>query len=248
MNKSSGKIGAVVVFFVFLFVFAKWGPAINFNTTSQSKGEPFIVTGEGKVYATPDIAKITVGIEETGSSLTIVQKSVNTKTQTLTSTIKGMGVEEKDIKTTSYNLYPQYDYTTSSFNRITGYQVSVTYQITIRDIDKINEIIASATTAGANMEGSISFELNDNTKKEKLQEAREEAVAEAKEKAEGLSKAAGITLGKVINISESQPNSYVRPVYTAGKDISLEAAPETPVIAAGQTEIDVTVSLSYEVR
>lgn len=248
MNKASGKIGAVIMFFVLLFVFAKWGPAINFNTTSQSKGEPLIVSGEGKVYVAPDIAKITVGIEETGNSLSVVQKSVNTKTQSLTNAIKSLGIDEKDIKTTSYDLYPQYDYETSSFNRITGYQVSVTYQIKIRDIDKINEVIASATSAGANMEGSIGFELNDDTKKEKLQEARKQAVAEAKEKAEGLAKAAGITLGKIVNISESQPEGLIRPMYAAGKDISLEVSPELPAIEAGQTEVSVVISLSYEVR
>jgi len=249
MSKAGGKIGAVIVFFVLLFVFAKWGPAINFNTTSQTKGEPLTVSGEGKVYVTPDIAKITVGVQENGSSLKTVQDSVNKKTKTLTDAIKKLGVEEKDIKTTSYNLYPQYDYQ-NSVSRITGYQVSTSYQITIRDFDKINDIIVASTAAGANMEGNISFDLNDDTKKEKLQEAREKAITEAKVKAEGLSKAAGITLGKIINISENQGSNEIRPLSAMGLGggVTLDKTVTAPSVQAGQTEIDVTVSLSYEVR
>jgi uncharacterized protein YggE len=241
------KIGAVVIFFILLFVFAKWGPAINFNTTSQTKGEAFIVSGEGKVYATPDIAKITLGIEETNTSIKTVQNSVSIKSKTLIDAIKKLGIEEEDIKTTSYNLYPQYDYQ-SSVSRITGYRVSTTYQITVRDFDKINDLIASATATGANMQGSISFELNEDTQKEKLKEAREKAVAEAKSKAEGLSKAAGMTLGKIINISESQGSNEIRPVYASGEGIALDKSAVTPSIQAGQTEINVVISLSYETR
>lgn len=248
MRKGSDRVSAVIIFFVLLFVFAKWGPAINFSTTSQNKGEPLMVTGEGKVYAAPDIAKITVGIEETGNSLSTVQKSVNTKTQALTTSIKSLGIEEKDIKTISYDLYPEYDYLTSSFNRIVGYRISVSYQITIRDIDKINEVITGSASAGANMTGSISFDLNDETKKEKLEEARKEAVAEAKEKAEGLAKASGITLGKIVNISEYPDYGIVNPMYASGKDISLEASPEVPTIEKGQTEVSVSINLSYEIR
>jgi len=247
MPKVGGKVTAVVVFFILLFVFTKWGPAINFNTTSQTKGEPFVVSGEGKVYVTPDIAKITVGIQESGDSLKTVQNSVNKKSKALTDAIQNMGVAKEDIKTTSYNLYPQYDYQ-SSAGRITGYQVSTSYEITIRDFDKVNDIVVGATAVGANMEGGISFELNDTTKKEKLQEARVMAVAEAKSKAQGLASAARITLGKVINISENQGSNEIRPLPAMGGAVSLDKVMIEPSIQAGQTEVNVTVSLSFEVR
>lgn len=248
LEKTKGRVASIVVFFVLLFVFTKWGPAINFSSTTQTKGEPFIVSGEGKVYAVPDIAKITIGIEDTRLSLADVQKSVNTKTQTLTKAIKDLGIEDKDIRTTSYNLYPQYDYSRNT-TQITDYRLSVTYEITIRDTDKINGVISTATSSGANMEGSISFDLSDSVKKEKLLEARKLAVTEAKEKAEGLAASAGLTLGKIINISENQNPNSPRPLYAtnaAGKGQDEVAA--LPSIQTGQTEIDITVNLSYEIR
>ncbi len=242
------RVGAVITFFVLLFAFAKWGPAINFATTTQSKGEPLVVSGEGKVSVTPDIAKVTIGIEENGNNLKQVQDNVNKKSKILTDTLKKLGVADSDIKTTSYNVYPQYDYA-SRVQSITGYQVAIDYQVTIKDFDKINSVIVAATNSGANTVGGINFEVNDSVQKQKLQEARELAVKEAKEKAEGLAKSAGITLGKIINVSETQNNVSPRPFalpVAGGGD--MQKAITQPDIQAGQTELDVIVSLSYEVR
>jgi hypothetical protein len=239
--------GSIFFFFVLLFVFAKWGPAINFSSTTQTKGEPFVVQGIGKVTVAPDIAKIDIGIQESGVNLKTVQDSVNKKSQDLTNQVKKLGIEAKDIKTISYNVYPQYDYTTPT-QRITGYQVSTEYEVTVRDFTKINELIASATSFGANTIGGINFDLSDNLKKEKLQEARDLAVTEAKGKASGLAKAAGITLGKIVNVSEETPSNirpYAIPVSGGGvTDKSVTQADVQP----GTTEINVTISLAYEVR
>jgi hypothetical protein len=242
------KIGAVVTFFILLFAFAKWGQAVNFNTTTQPKGEPFIVSGERKVSVTPDIAKVTIGIQENGSSLKTVQNSVNAKSKNLTDTIKKLGVAESDIKTVSYNVYPQYDYN-DSVQKITGYQVSTNYEVKVKDFDKVNDVLTAATSSGANTVGAISFEVNEETKSKKLQEAREKAVSVAKEKAQGLAKAAGIALGKVINVSESQSGNEIRPMY-ATKDMAVGSgtSPVPANIQPGETDITVTISLSYEVR
>lgn len=237
--------GSVVIFFILLFLFFKFGPKIPLSVISQQKGEPFIVTGEGKVSVTPDIAIVNLGIEENGVSLKQVQDSVNKKSKTLVDSLKKLGIGEKDIKTTSYNVYPQYDYTVPN-SRITGYQVSTSYEVTIKDFDKVNDVLVQATTAGANTTGGISFEVNEETKSKKLQEAREEAVAKAKEKAEGLARAAGISLGKIINVSESQGNE-IRPMY-ATKDIAVGGSPTPADIQPGETEISVIVSLYYEIK
>jgi uncharacterized protein YggE len=239
--------GKIIIFFVLLFVFAKWGPAINFNSTTQIKGEPFVVTGTGKVSVAPDIARIDLGIEETGTNLKTVQDSVNKKSQDLSGQIKKLGIEAKDIKTTSYYVYPQYDYTTPT-QKITGYRVSTSYEVTIRDFTKINEIIASATSYGANTIGSINFDLSDSLKKKTLQETRDLAVGEAKIKAEGLAKAAGISLGKIVNVTEDTPLN-TRPLYlpVSGGGVA-EKSVSDPSVEPGTTEIYITISLSYALR
>ncbi len=247
-EKNVNFAGSIIIFFILLFVFAKWGPAINFNSTTQTKGEPFVVQGVGKVTVAPDIAKVDVGIQEQGNNLKTVQDSVNKKSQDMVTMIKKLGIETKDIKTISYYVYPQYDYTTPT-QRITGYQVSTNYEITIRDFTKINELITSATSFGANTIGGVNFDLSDNLKKEKLQEARTLAVTEAKDKAEGLAKAAGITLGKIVNVSENIP-SEIRPfaMPVSGGGIGLDKSITQANVQPGTTDINITISLAYEVR
>jgi uncharacterized protein YggE len=246
INNSSG---GVLVFFILLFLFAKWGPSLPLSVSSQQKGEPFVVSGEGKVFVTPDMARLSFGIEESGSSLKEVQDSVNRKSKTLTDSLKKLGIEEKDIKTSSYSVYPQYDFEATP-QRIQGFQVSINYDVKIRDLDKVNDAITVTTASGANMVGGVSFEVNDETRKDKLLEARKIAVSEAKEKAEGLAQAAGINLGKVVNISENSmgepsPISYARDLAVNSAELEKPSEPE---IVVGETELRVYVSLSYEIR
>ena len=244
----AGGAGAVVIFFILLFLFAKWGPSIPFSVLSLSRGEPMVVTGEGKIAVVPDIAKVSAGIEEQGQTPKQVQDSANKKSQSLVAALKKLGIEDKDIKTSSYNIYPQSDYQANPPN-ITGYRVSVDYQITVRKIDNINTIMTAVTANGANLVSGVSFDLSDEAKSKALDEARIDAVKAAKENAQSLARASGITLGKVINVTESQ-NGGPRPIFMADKAVGLGG--ETPVsepdIQPGQTEINITVSLSYEVR
>jgi len=242
------KIGAIIIFFVFLFVFAKWGPSIPFSVLSQQKGEPMIVIGEAKVAVTPDIAKVTFGIEETGISLKLVQESVNKKSNKLTDELQKLGIKEKDIKTTNYSIYPESDYQTTP-PKITGYRVSISYEVTIRNFDKTNDALVIATSSGANIVGGVNFDISEDVKEEKLNEARAEASAKAKRKAEGLAKAAGVTLGKIINISESQGGDFPIPIALMEKAGSPMAEEPTPAdIKPGETELSVLISLSYEIR
>jgi uncharacterized protein YggE len=243
----SGGVKAVVMFFILLFVFAKWGPAINFNTVTQTTGQPFVVTGTGKATTAPDIAKIDFGITESGTDLKTVQNSVDQKSQSLVAQIKKLGIAASDIQTTSYQVNPQYNYTAPVQN-ITGYDVSTNYEVTIRDFTKINDLIATATSNGANNISGVSFDLSDNLKNQTMQSAREQAVTEAKTKAEGLAKAAGITLGKIINVSEETPSNITPLSLPVSGGGMLQKSVAPPSVQPGTTEIDITVSLSYEVR
>jgi len=242
--------GTIVLFFIFLFVFAKWGPAINFKSTTQNAGQPFIVSGTGKVSVTPDIAKVSLGIEANGPILKRVQDDVNTKSKNLVSKLKSLDIDEKDIKTTQYYVYPNYDYNNGS-QKIVGYRVSTSYEVTIKDFDKVNDVLVIGPEFGANIAGGVNFEINEDTKKEKLNEARKMAVDEAKDKAEGLAKASGITLGKIINVSEEMGgNIYPRPyaVPMMAESLAVDKKVAQPEIEAGETDLSVSVSLSYEVR
>lgn len=241
------KIGSIFLFFVFLFLYSKFGPSLPISVLTQAKGEPMIVTETGKVTVVPDIAKVSLGIEVQGQTLKRVQDDVNVKSKSLTDSLKKLGIEEKDIKTTSYNVYPSYDYNSNPY-KINGYRVNTDYEVKINNFDIVNDVLTIATQNGANIIGNISFEVNEKTKLELTQKAREEAVKLAKEKASNLAKTTGVTLGKIINVTESEGINYPRPMMALDKNVSTGSAPETANITPGETEIQITVSLSYEVR
>jgi len=242
------RIGSIIIFFILLFVYSKFGPSLPISVLTQTKGEPMMVTETGTATVVPDIAKVSLGIEAQGQNLKQVQDDVNKKSKSLTDSLKKLGIDEKDIKTTNYSVSPEYDYQTTPY-RINGYRVSTNYEVKITDFEVVNDVLVAATSAEANVIGNISFEVNENTKAKLTQNAREEAVKLAKEKAEGLAKAAGITLGKIINVTESTGYDYPGPI-TYRNEMSLSGT-DSPVIAnvtPGETEISVTVSLSYEIR
>lgn len=244
----TGSVAAVFLFFIFLFVFAKWGPAINFSTVTQNVNQPMVVTGEGKATAVPDIARISAGIEESGPNLATVQNNVNKKSQSLIAALKKLGVEDKDIKTSSYSIYPTQDYQANP-PVITGYQVSINYLITVRNLDKVQEALVSVPAAGANLLSGVSFDLSDASESKAMDSARQDAVNQARAKAQSLAKASGITLGKIINITEGQ-GITPRPLYATGLGAGpqMEKSVAQPNIQPGTTEIDLTVSISYEIR
>ena len=252
----------IVSIFIFLLIFDRLGLKLPISVISQDRGVPLIVEGTGKVAVVPDIARVSLGIEETGTSLLTVQKSVNQKSKDLVDSIKKLGIDEKDIKTTSYNIYPEYNYggeimplsstkaepaffpAPGRLPTISGYRVSISYEVKIKDFDKINDVLTAATQKGANSVGGVAFEVNDETKNKKLNEARKLAVTEARTTAEGLARAAGISLGKVINISETT-GGFPVPMALREAGGTEETKPE---ITPGETEFTVSVSVSWEIR
>ena len=181
-------IGAVVVFFVGLFLFAKFGPSlpIYVNQVATSQPAPFAVTAEGKVTAVPDIAEVSLGFTNTNTSVSAVQNEANTIINSVSAAVKRLGINEKDIKTTNYSLYPNYDYR-SSVQKITGYSINVNILVKVRDFAKINQVIDVGTANGANQVGGLNFTFDDPEKYQA--QARKIAIDNAKKKAVDIANA-----------------------------------------------------------
>lgn len=239
----------IIFFFISLFIYTKLAGPIpfNINSVTTNKSDAFSVTGEGSASTKPDSAVVTVGVQSNGQTAKTAQEQMNEKINKVSDAIKKLGIEEKDLKTSNYNVFPTYDYREST-QRITGYQGSTTLTISVKDTEKVNTIVDAATKEGANTIGDVRFEVDDKTKAEN--EAREKAIQSAKQKAEQAAKAAGFTLGKIINYQENFGGGYPIPMRGGFGAANLEkdaVAPATQ-IELGSSEIKITVTLSYEVR
>ncbi len=238
----------LILIFVGVYLLFKYLPAIPISSVVTQKTDLFTVTGEGKVTVVPDTAIVNLGINVTRSTVKDAQSQANMVIKDITASLKNLNIADKDVKTSDYSIYPQYDYT-SGGNRITGYAVNASLVITVRDLDKINQAIDSATAAGANTVSGVQLTVDDARQKGLLQQARELAIAEAKDKAASLANSAGMVLGRIVNIQESSPGSPRPIMFDSAKAVTgLGGASPATQIQPGSTDIVSDVTLSYETR
>mgnify|MGYP001592663430 FL=1 len=216
------------------------------------------LSGEGKVMAKPDVAKISATILTENESLKIAQEENSRKSNVLTSFLKGVGIAEKDIRTIGYNIYPQYSYPPpcppyslcplgSDRPKIVGYQVRNSYEVTIRDLGKTGEILSGIIGSGVNEVSGITFTIDEP---EALQaEARKKAIDNARDKAKKLAADLDRRLGKIVNFSESGgfPPIIFREAAFGGKG-GGGAEPIPPSVEPGENEVIVNVAITYEFK
>lgn len=225
----------------------------GFKTSEANASNTITVEGDSEVFAAPDIATISFSATSTKKELSDAQAEVEKNSSAAISAVKGLGIDAKDIQTTYYNAYPQYDYKCGQFGcggsngTLTGYQVTQTTTVKIRDLDKVNDVLA---VAGAAKVSDISGPNFDIEKKDELQaEAREEAIKEAKEKAKVLADQLGVRLGKIVSFNEG---GYGGPIMYAKTEMAMaqdsRAGNPAPTIETGQNRIYSSVSIVYRVK
>lgn len=230
------------------YVALRFAPPISLNQTVSQKQSFFTSNGTGKVAVVPDMAILNLGVTDSGKDAKSLQNQVNTKMNTLTEKLKALSIDTKDIKTTSYNLYPNYDYQTGT-NKITGYNLSANIEVKVKNLDNLNSVLDVAISEGANNVGQIQLTVNDDRLKELQMQARVEAIKEAKEKAQSLANASGLTLGRLVNVDENTPGGVISPMFYQ-KDMAMGGSPESSRtnIQTGTTDITTSVTLYYETK
>lgn len=240
----------VVLLFVFLSFIDKDGNKDQVKNT-------ITVTGKSEKMVKPDIATITIGITEEAKTVATAQEKATTKINSAITAVKDLGVDEKDIKTTNYSIYPRYDYIKaapvngveyySGKQVLAGYTVSQSLEIKIRDLTKVGDVIAKASASGLTDVGSLSFSVD---KEDAVKdEVRNGAIADAKTNARDLSKQLGVHLGKLVSYTDNNTYPvYARDYMSSAKAVMLEGAGSAPTIPAGENKIVSNVTLVYEIR
>ncbi|MCJ7804123.1 SIMPL domain-containing protein [Patescibacteria group bacterium] len=239
-------IGFTLIVLTILSLYFRFVGSIPFSVsqTTTEKKTTFDVDGEGKVTAIPDTAEINLGIQVNKPTVEAAQKEANEKINKIGDELKKLGIEEKYIKTINYSVYPEYDYRAGQ--KIVGYNVNITLKIKVKDFDKINQVIDTATSLGANQIGNLSFTIDDEKLEELKMEARKEAIEKAKKKAREIANAGGLRLGRIVNISESIPSSNYPTPLLREAGIGGTAEEQKTEIQPGESEITASVVLSYE--
>jgi len=208
------------------------------------------VSDTGEIYAKPDLAVIDFSVISEAKTVTGAMSDNTEKMNAVIEVIKGQGVEAKDLKTTNFNIYPRYEWYEKSEiypqgkRVLVGYEVQQTLEVKIRDMAKIGQVIEKAVEAGANQVGDLTFTIDKQDELKK--QARKEAIEKAKTKAKELANQLGVGLVRITNFSESAVVPIPQPFYL--EKAAGMGGEETPRIETGENKIEVTVSITYEIR
>ncbi len=213
----------------------------------QAAGETprmIALTGAGEVNAVPDIAHVTTGVVTRAKT---ARDALSANNAAMTAVLKGLakaGIAEKDIATSQFSVGPEYQhYKDGKPPRVRGYQVSNRVSVKVRDLSRLGDTLDSLVSLGSNTINGIGFSVSEP--KPLRNRARELAVEDARAKAELYAKAAGVTLGPILSISEGG-GSHPRPVAFARSE-ALMAADSVP-ISRGEQTIGMQVRITWEIK
>jgi uncharacterized protein YggE len=204
------------------------------------------VSGSGEVRAAPDRAALSTGVVTRERSAAAALAGNARAMNAVFETLKRAGIAEKDIQTSNFQVSPQYAAEkpgTNAPQRIAGYEVSDTVNVTVEGLGKLGPTIDALVASGSNQIEGPSFSIADP--KPLLAKAREEAVKDAVGRAQAYASAAGVTLGPIVSIYEGGGATTIQPM---GRMMSMLKSPAETPIAAGEESVNATVSISWEIR
>ncbi len=224
------------------------------------------VSGEGDVYAKPDIATFSFAVDETSDTVADAQTKVDTTVSKILSYLKSQDVADKDITTEDYSANPQYQNQSvacpptplmsgnligniviscpPSNPVIVGYEVSETISVKVEDLTKAGTVLAGVGTYGATDISSLSFSVSNQD--DLNNQARQSAINQAKSKANTLANQLGVQLGRLVSFSESGNTPY--PImYAKNVGMAVASVPSAQ-IPQGQSETTSNVTLVYEIN
>ncbi len=228
------------------------------DTSSIDSRNTITVSGSGEAVAIPDIATFSFSVTKESKTSAEAQKLATDISNKILEAVKKNGVAERDIKTTNYSLYPKYDYLQvvcpaiypstcpSGKEVLRGYEISQSFDVKIRDVEKVGQIVEDATGAGATNINGPTFGIDKED--EIIAKARNEAINFAKNKAKLIADGLGVRLIRVVAFNENE-NSYATPMMNkvsfgvGGADAI--AAPQLPT---GENKYSRTVQITYEIK
>ncbi len=250
------KIIKIIIIVLVAFFIGRMIFGLGWHNNWRGNGQvvnTITVSGKGEVVVKPDIATVSFGVIAENLDVAKAQTESATKINNIITFLKGKGVEEKDIKTTNYNIYPRYDYTRvsqvypyTSKQILVAYVVSQTIEVKIRKISDAGVILSGVGEFGVTDVSGLSFTVdNQETVKD---QARDLAIADAKAQAKVLAKGLDVRLTKIVSFSEA--GNY--PIYY-GMEKSMMSGigggdAVAPSIPTGENKITSNVSITYEIK
>ncbi len=204
------------------------------------------VEGSGAVTGTPDTATISIGVTTSAKDSSEAQNTNAVKSAAIQNAIKALGINDKDISTRNYSFRPTYSRDNSGKSKLSGYEVSNTISVKIKDLSKTGTVIDTALNNGANHINSLDFSIS-NTKNLRKQ-ALSQAIEDARDKAEIIANGLGKRIVGVKAVTETvSPIDYRHYGLMYSAKTLSEGNASTP-IESGEVSLTATVHIDFIVN
>ena len=209
--------------------------------TSMTANANITVNGEGKVFGVPNKAQITLGVTTDGKTAAEALAANSDAMRRLFEALRALGIADRDVQTIALNLTPKYRHIKDHDPELVGYTASHQIAVTVRKVDETGLVLDALVKDGANQVQGISFGLEDSDKL--MDEARTKAVEDARHKAELYAAAAGVTVGKVVTISEVSVGWPAPRVWSPAEFKAVAGVP----LAKGELQLSASITLVFAV-
>jgi uncharacterized protein len=203
------------------------------------------VVGEGTVYLTPDVVYINIGVHSQAEGVKEALSQNTSQAKAVADSLKSLGVEDKYIQTSAFNVYPQQQYGPNGELLGTVYVVDNTVYVTVKDLSKLGQILDAVVQSGANTINGIQFDVMD--KSAAMTEARKMAIDSARKQADELAAAAGVKLGDLQSINVYLTSGPV-PAFSGKGGAMMDSAQTNVPVSAGQLVLTMQANLAYEIK
>jgi uncharacterized protein YggE len=202
------------------------------------------VSAEARVQRAPDVAEITAGVVTDAPAAAAAMQANARQMSGVVTALQRAGVADRDVQTSGLDLQPQYVYGENQPPRLTGYRASNNVRIRLRKLADVGKVIDALVAQGANQISGPSFRLDDP--EPALDEARVEAMRRARARADLYARAAGLSVGRVLQITEDTGVRSPQPMRAMR--VSAEAADAATPVAPGEVDLGATVSVTYALQ
>ncbi|WP_283603836.1 oxidative stress defense protein [Serratia proteamaculans] len=190
------------------------------------EGPHVVTSGTSSVDATPDIATLAIEVSVSSKDAAQAKKQVDERVAQYFDFLQKNNIERKDISAANLRTQPEYDYLKTGESVLKGYRAVRQVQVTLRQLDKLNELLDGALKSGLNEIRAV--ELGVAKPDVYREQARQKAIENATQQAASLAKGFNAKLGPVYSIryhvANYQPMPVARMYKSAGAAAESDAA------------------------
>ncbi|MBR6951202.1 MAG: SIMPL domain-containing protein [Oscillospiraceae bacterium] len=247
MKKKTTAAVCIALALVMILTLTGCGASMAISAPTAETPPEITVSASASVKLVPDKATVSFGVTTQETTADEAQTKNSEAVHRVMDVLTGRGIEEKSIRTDSYSMYPQYDWSQNGDQKIIGYVVTTSMSVQDQDIEEVGKLIAACVEAGANDINSVLFFCSGYD--EAYRQALAQAVSDSRAEAEVMAKAAGRELGDPVTIVEGWQDASAR----YGKNVDVPAANEAadssaPIFQPGETEITANVTATYRMK